>query len=337
MKLGQIPENVYDRSVIKQIQYKNENVKGGTGSGGTCAFFVTDNVIASSDNKNASLKELNGSLAIYSAVNALVANYCEPEAVNINMLMPHRFAEEKLKLIITELENVAESLGVQIATFNGEMLNELMSPVLSVNAIGSIEKEMFNMHSQQKPQKNQEIVLTKWVGMAGAVIIAENKYDELTARFSASYIDGAIDLKNHLSIKKEAGIIKRIAKEAALAGKSAIIGLAVSKGGIYKALWDMAKLGGTGLEVNLKNIPIKQETVEICNYYDLNPYELYSEGCMLIACDNGSEIVDELEKADIPAFVIGRLTSDNDRVIINDTERKFLTKPCPDEMTKVIL
>ena len=68
--------------------------------------------------------------------------------------------------------------------------------------------------------------------------------------------------------------INKINNEAALAGKSdAIFMTSLSKGGIYKALWDIGEKCGTGLTVELKSIPIKQETVEICEVFDINPYE----------------------------------------------------------------
>ena len=45
----------------------------------------------------------------------------------------------------------------------------------------------------------------------------------------------------------------------------------------------MARGAGVGLEVDLKKIPIRQETVEICNYFGVNPYQIMSSGSMMIA------------------------------------------------------
>ena len=36
----------------------------------------------------------------------------------------------------------------------------------------------------------------------------------------------------------------------------------VTEGGIFGALWEMAEASGVGLEIDVKKIPIRQETVE---------------------------------------------------------------------------
>ena len=41
----------------------------------------------------------------------------------------------------------------------------------------------------------------------------------------------------------------------------------VTTGGIFGALWELAEASGVGLEIELKKIPIRQETVEICEFF----------------------------------------------------------------------
>lgn len=65
----------------------------------------------------------------------------------------------------------------------------------------------------------------------------------------------------------------------------------VTEGGIFGALWEMAEASGVGLCVDLKKIPIRQETIEICEFFNLNPYQLISSGSMLIGTDHGSQLV----------------------------------------------
>ena len=98
----------------------------------------------------------------------------------------------------------------------------------------------------------------------------------------------------------------------------------------------MAELSGVGLEIDLKKIPIRQETVEICNFLDLNPYELVSGGSLLIAAENGNDLVEAMEKTGIRAAVIGKTTDGNDRVIRNGEEKRFLEPAKTDEIHKLI-
>lgn len=97
--------------------------------------------------------------------------------------------------------------------------------------------------------------------------------------------------------------------EAAVAVKNGVSAMHdVTEGGIFGALWEMAEASGVGLEIELKKIPLKQETVEICEFFGINPYGLISSGAMLMASSDGNRLVMELQKAKIPAAVLGKAT-----------------------------
>jgi hydrogenase maturation factor len=63
---------------------------------------------------------------------------------------------------------------------------------------------------------------------------------------------------------------------------------------------------------------------------------LISSGCMLIITDRANQLVDNLNANGIAAAVIGRITEGNDRIIINEEERRFLEPPKSDELYKVM-
>ena len=67
----------------------------------------------------------------------------------------------------------------------------------------------------------------------------------------------------------------------------------------------LAEQAGTGLEVSLKKIPIRQETVEICNELDVNPYELSGNGSLLFVTDQGEMLAEQLQQQKIPRRWIG--------------------------------
>ncbi|MFQ9637661.1 MAG: AIR synthase-related protein [Eisenbergiella sp.] len=126
---------------------------------------------------------------------------------------------------------------------------------------------------------------------------------------------------------------RSIIPEAAVAGKSGVWAMTdVTEGGIFGALWEMAESSGVGLEIDLKKLPIRQETVEICNFLDWNPYELISGGSLLIAAENGADLVRKLEAEKIPAAVVGRTTRGKDRIVKNGEEKRFLEPAKPDEL-----
>ena len=55
-----------------------------------------------------------------------------------------------------------------------------------------------------------------------------------------------------------------------------------------------------------------------------------------MAAEDGNHLVRELEKAGIKATIIGKATEGNDRVLINEEERRFLEPPKEDELYAVV-
>ena len=99
---------------------------------------------------------------------------------------------------------------------------------------------------------------------------------------------------------------------------------ACGEGGVYSAVWELAENAGLGARIQLKKVPLKQETVEICDYFNISPYQLLSVGAVLLTATHGQKVLAELAAAGIPAVIIGHLTDDNDRVVLNEEEVRFL-------------
>ena len=142
-------------------------------------------------------------------------------------------------------------------------------------------------------------------------------------RLPAELVETAKTFKDLLSVVPES----RVAVES---GASAMHD--VTEGGVFGALWEMASASHVGIEVDLKKIPIRQETIEICEAFSINPYQLISSGSMLIGTDHGSRLTEELRRAGIHSAVIGYATPGRDRVVINGDERRFLEPPRADEL-----
>ena len=146
-------------------------------------------------------------------------------------------------------------------------------------------------------------------------------------RYAASYIETAQHLFDNGSMRAAA----KAMKEAA-AVKIHNIG----EGGIFAGFWEMAAAIKVGLDIDLKKIPIRQHTIEVCEYFNLNPYMLRSEGCLLIVCENGQNMVTALVDAGMEAAIVGKTTDQNDRIIRYDDEIRFLEPPKVDEYYKII-
>ena len=100
----------------------------------------------------------------------------------------------------------------------------------------------------------------------------------------------------------------------------------VGREGVLRSLWKMGEELELGMEVHIKKIPIRQETIEICEYYDLDPYEEESGGTLLIAASDCGGLARALEKAGIPVSVIGFLHTGKARTIVYPGHVRYLDK-----------
>ena len=108
----------------------------------------------------------------------------------------------------------------------------------------------------------------------------------------------------------------------------------ISEGGVFAALWEMAEGAGVGLTIDMKKLPLRQETVEVCEFCNVNPYELRSGGSLIIASPEGTAVVEALAAEGIPAVIVGRFTDSNDRLILNEDEVRYMDRPQRDEIYK---
>ena len=236
-----------------------------------------------------------GELAVIYSVNRLAARGIRARCFSPVILLPPGTQEETLRDLMRQICRASCNNGVGIGEVRAEVTDAVIRPVLSVTGVGKVKRDALITTSGAKP--GMDLIATKWIGLEGTSIIAAEKKDELLQKFPADFVERAIGFNSMLSVVQD-GLI------AAGAGAAAMHD--VTEGGIFGALWEMGTASDVGLSVDIEKIPIKQESVEICDYFDIDPYCLISSGSMLIAAWNGLRVVDALENAGIHAAVIGR-------------------------------
>lgn len=327
MKVGKIPESVLKRSVFKQIHTKRSEVLLGAGVGEDCAAvkLADDEMFVMSTDPITGTATDIGNLAIHITLNDLASAGAEPVGVLLTILLPENSEEAVLKETMAQIEIACAEANVQIMGGHTEVTKAVNQPLINVCGVG--KAKVGKLVSTAGAKVGDDIIVTKWIGLEGTSIIAKEKEQELLNRYPAQLVEEAKNFDKYLSVLPEAA-------SAVKSGVSAMHD--VTEGGIFGALWEMAEASGVGLEIDLKKIPVKQETIEVCEFFGINPYELISSGSMLMAAPDGNTLVRELEKQGIHATVVGKAVAGNDRVLMNDDETRFLEPPKTDELYKVV-
>ena len=326
MQIGKIPETVLKRSVLKKIKVRRPEVLVHAGVGEDCAVLgpTEDAIVLSTDPITGTSKDI-GKLAFHITANDIASSGAELVGMLVTVIFPPESQEEELQIIMEELTALAEKYEVEILGGHTEVSAAVNQTLISVTGVGKAAEG--KIVTTGGLRAGQELVVTKWIGLEGSSILAKEKEELLQKQLPNEIIETAKRFDEKLSVVPDSKVAMEI-------GASAMHD--VTEGGIFGALWEMAAASGVGLTVDLKKIPLRQETIEICEVFDINPYMLISSGSLLIGTNHGYQLVQELERAGIHAAVIGYATEGNDRVVINGEERRYLEPPKTDELFRAL-
>lgn len=338
MKIGKVSVNVLKRTVLRQIRTKREEVVNGAGVGVDCAIFsfsgdeavvscmqeapvCTDRTDADKSGDDGAEQLFTVTQLIHKCANNLAVSGAEPVAVMLALLLPKELEEPVLKELMAEAENCCHELHMQIAGGQTRVSATVRNPVAVVTGYGKVLKKTCRTPKAAAP--GQDVVISKWIGLEGTALLAGKYREKLLQRYPAYLVEEAEGFDRYLSI----------IREAATAVKSGVCAMHdASQGGIFGALWELAEAAGVGLTIDLKKLPLRQETVEVCECCNVNPYELLSGGCLVMTSEDGSALVAALLAENIPAVVVGKVTDSNDRILINEDEIRYMDRPKNDEI-----
>lgn len=316
MKRGKIPQAVLERSVLRLAQGEREDViRGpGFGHGSSVLAFEQENAASFCTRSVYITDEMDLRCALVHVINKLVCAGGKASGVLFSVVAPEEMEEQNLKELMGCAKRLCDEFGLQILGGHTHVMREADQFLVTVTGIGKIADYKSDMPKEAKP--NQDLVITKWVGLEGTSRLALIGRERLLKRLPHHMIDRAKDYFLHDGcVEKEC----RIAIEHGAGGL-----FALSEGGVFGGLWEFGASNHVGLEIDLRKIPLRQETVEICECFQISPYELMAAGSLLISAKHGHSLVQKLEAAGIPAIVVGRTTDGNDRVLRNEEERRFL-------------
>lgn len=342
MNYGKVSESVYNRTVYKTIHtngYYDKITANSAVLGADCAIVpltaedkgiahVTASGQASGKDAAVAVRAAQHALNHLAVLGAFCVNTQKEKAaayITLNLSIPAEFREAKLRAVLEKVTLVMAEQHVTILTTEVQVIPQITTVLATANAQVYAEQNKLFMPGGALPE--QDVVMTKWLGLEGTAAITDRKLRELQTRYPMPLLEDAAAFEQYLSI----------VPEAATAAKSGVSAMqVVREGGIFGALWELAQESGVGLVIDLKKIPVKQETIEVCEFFDANPYKLLSGGSLLFTTNKGMKLVELLEQQGIAAAVIGKTTQGNDRILVNEEERRFLEPAREDEIYKIL-
>lgn len=325
MKPGKLSQTVWNRSVQKQLHIdqesgflldpsKAEMCTAMRGEPGQVLVTASASVFGQAPSL--------GGYGIASAVNDIAARGAMPMGIAVQITLPESAEEPFLKEMLGQMDLLCQRLRISFAGIQAEVCPAVTQPLVRVTALGQAEERGLLRLSDTAP--GQDIVLCGYIGLEGMLRILDECREELGRRFAAAFLRQAKAREEHLiqleAIRQASGSVTAMQQ--------------IGSGGILGTLWEVAEAAHVGLAVDLKKMSILQETVEICEYYHLNPYRMTSAGSILMITEHGERLVQILARGGVRASVLGVTTAGNARVVTSGEERRFLERPAPDELMR---
>lgn len=294
--------------------------------------------------------------AVLQAMQDVACRGGAPHGVTLQAMFPMKAEESDVQTLVGRAQALCGLAGLRLEGFQAQVNPAAERLIVSATVRGRAKR----LVRMQDAKAGQEIVLCGFAGLEGSLRIAGERREALEKRFVPAFLRQMDGLKIHLNQMDalrmlqaacESGsgrVLKNSCGEGDVCQASGVGGMdggfmchvsamqQAASGGIFAALWELCEAAKTGLEIDLKKIQICQETVEICEYYQLNPYQMTSAGCILLLTNQAETLLDRLEQKGIRAARLGVTTPGTARVMINGEEQRYLERPAPDELMRFL-
>lgn len=324
MKIGKVSNELLQSTVFDKMIHERPEVKVRPSIGEDCSvleFDKDDHIVLSTDPITGATQHI-GKLAVHVSCNDVSTSGAEPVGILVTILLPPGSSEETFKTIMEDVAISAQESNIEILGGHTEVTDAVTRPVVSTTVIGKVKKE--DMIATSGAKVGQDVILTKWAGLEGTSILA-NEYEELlTNILGKEIVDAGKRLGDYLSVVPES----RIANKCGVTSMHD-----VTEGGVIGAVWEVAQCAGVGVTVNMDHIPVREETQKICHVFDISPYKLISSGCMIITTFDSEKCLKELSELNIVANVIGKITKEGKHMITAGVKEEIVP-PESDDLYK---
>lgn len=288
LKVGKIPNEVLKRVVFARLGTEDASVILGPNIGEDAALIrISKDIVAfKSDPITGSVDEV-GMLAVYVNANDIATRGAIPKWFIQCILLPEGSPITILEKICRQIDEAAKEIGVTIVGGHTEITPGISKPIVVGSMLGIIKNERF--FTSGGAEVGDLLYMTKSVGLEGTAILSSDS--RIASKFGRTFTSKCKKMLRLVNVVKECMVLMT------LKGVTSMHDL--TEGGLLGGVWELAEAASSGIFLDLKSVPVLEETHLICKILGLDPYRLISSGAMLFTVKRGSETKAEEELRDV--------------------------------------
>lgn len=258
-----------------------------------------------------------GTLGVSVACNDIAASGARPRWLTAALFLP-RDDETVLDRVTRQLDEAARTRDVAIVGGHSEFAPHLSTPLLVLTCLGLTDRYV----SSGGAQPGDSLLLTGSAGIEATAILATDFRDRLAGTVPESVLNRAVSFYDDVDVG-EAG---RVLAPYAHAMHDP------TEGGLVDGLLELAVASDVSVKIDPDNIPVREETAQLCAAVDVDPLRTFGSGSLLAAV--GPDVVDDalaaLADAGIEGTVVGEVVeADEPALILGD---ETIHEPVRDEL-----
>lgn len=319
---GKLPAPVLDE-LLKRYAPSDPRVLVGPGVGFDAAVIEMGDrcLVAKTDPITFAADEI-GWYAVHVNANDVACCGAVPRWFLATILLPEKEGTRELAAtIFGQIGEACAELGVSLCGGHTEITYALDRPIVVGHMLGEAPREGYVM--PRGAREGDRVILTKGIAIEGTALIAREKGEELRRTLPDD------EVRRCAEFLRSPGI--SVVRDARLAMEAGDVHAMhdPTEGGLATGLWELAQASSVGIEIDEPSILVYPECDRLCRNFGLDPLGLIGSGALLIvaAPETAEAIVERLRTQNLPAAVIGRVTSATSGCVLRSSDGT--TRPLP--------
>ncbi len=218
------------------------------------------------------------------------------------LLFPTGSTPIEIRQVMKDLSRTATQCGMVVCGGHTEITDAVTRPVIICQAAGTVSRA--ELLDKRRMTAGDRILVTKRIAIEGSSIVAREFAHELArCGVPADMVDRCRRFLTDpgISILEEARIAANWEGVTAMHD--------ITEGGIATALEELSIAGGHRIGVDVRAIPVFEETRTVCDALGLNPLGLIASGSLLVTCSprNSDSLMAGLHESGVEATCIGEV------------------------------
>lgn len=252
--------------------------------------------------------EASASMSVYEVASDVATSGITPKYAMVDLNLPPQLSDMALTQYWKSFHKTCVQLGISIVgghTGRFEGCDYSVVGGATLWAFCDVNDYVTSMMARD----GDDIVMTKTAGYGATSVLTKAFPRTMRRVLGSSLFEEAEKYFESANIVKDATIASKCGIHSA--GVTAMHD--ATEGGIVAGLLEVAEASRLGGTVFLDDIPISEETVQLCKFFHIDPMVSLGEGSLLITCrpHRTETILRRLRSGRIGAVVIGRLSAKN--------------------------